>query len=143
MKVTFSLSILRSINSYIIKDSNCSAMQQALNEEALHLLKEQVSKFKLLSNELELRDKQVEMLKDTIREIEDERDDLVRENDQMRLDLASVTEDVQKKYTRFETSIAALESERRTLIEEDQQLRQALTVAQRELKNSNKLSSEL
>ena len=42
------------------------------------MLKEQVSKLKLLSNELELRDKQVEMLKDTIREIEDERDDLVR-----------------------------------------------------------------
>lgn len=55
-------------------------MQQSLNEEALQLLKEQVSKLKLLSNELELRDKQVEMLKDAIRSIEEERDELIREN---------------------------------------------------------------
>lgn len=44
-------------------------MQSNLNEEALILLKSQVSKLKLMSNELELRDKQMDMLKETIRSL--------------------------------------------------------------------------
>lgn len=61
----------------------------------------------------------------------------------MRLDLATLTEDVQKKYSRFETTISVLEGERRGLLEEDQQLRQALASAHRELKNTAKLAKEL
>lgn len=42
-----------------------------LNEEALKMLKDQVSKLKLLSNELELRDRQAAMFKDTICSLEE------------------------------------------------------------------------
>jgi hypothetical protein len=41
-----------------------------LNEETLKMMKDQVSKLKLLTNELELRDRQLAMFKDTICSIE-------------------------------------------------------------------------